>query len=75
MQESELAFYSNQDLIDELLRRTTFLGVVVHSGEEMRNRLWGEQRVMRVQFNENLTTEQAGRLLDVVAAQLGDRTL
>jgi hypothetical protein len=75
MQESELAFYSNQDLIDELLRRTTFLGVVVHSSEEMRNRLWGEERVMRVQFNENLTTEQAGRLLDVVAAQLGDRTL
>ena len=75
MQGSELDFYSNQELIDELLRRTTFLGVVVHSSEEMRNRQWGEERLMRVQFNENLTTEQAGRLLDVVAAQMGDRLL
>lgn|GEM_PF-822906 len=75
MQGSELAFYSNQELIDELLRRTTFLGVVVHSAEEIRNRQWGAERVMRVQFNENLNTEQASRLLDVVAAQLGDRSL
>ena len=73
MQGSELAFYSNQELIDELLRRTTFLGVVVHSEEEIRNRQWGAERVMRVQFNENLDTEQAGRLLDVVAAQMSDR--
>ncbi len=75
MQGSELAFYSNQELIDELLRRTTFLGVVVHSTEEIRNQQWGAERVMRVQFNDNLDTEQAGRLLDVVAAQMGDRYL
>jgi hypothetical protein len=75
VQGSEFAFYSNQELIDELLRRTTFLGVVVHSTEEMRNRQWGGERVMRVQFNENLTTEQAGRLLDVVAAQLTDQSI
>jgi hypothetical protein len=70
---SELAFYSNQDLIAELLRRTTFLGVVVHSDEEVRNRQWGPERMMRVQFNDNLSTEQAGRLLDVVSAQMGER--
>lgn len=75
MQDSELAFYSNQELIDELLRRTTFLGVIVHSAEEIRNRQWGPERVMRVQFNENLDAAQAGRLLDVVAAQMGDRLL
>lgn len=73
MQGSELAFHSNQELIDELLRRTTFLGVIVHSTEEIRNRQWGPERLMRVQFNDNLDTEQAGRLLDVVAAQMGDR--
>jgi hypothetical protein len=75
VQGSELAFCSNQELIDELLRRTTFLGVIVHSEEEIRNRQWGAERVMRVQFNENLDTEQAGRLLDVVAAQMSDRYL
>jgi hypothetical protein len=73
VEDSALAFHSNQELIDELLRRSTFLGVVVHSTEEIRNRQWGAERMMRVQFNENLSTEQAGRLLDVVAAQMGDR--
>ena len=75
MPAAELAFCSNQELIDELLRRTTFLGVVVHSSEEIRNRQWGGERMMRVQFNDNLSTEQAGRLLDVVAAQMSDRLI
>ncbi len=67
MQEPDLAFFTTQELIDELMRRKTFLGVVVHSQDEFRNAEWGEERVFRVRFNSNLDAVQAGRLLDVVA--------
>src|SRR5436190_1642321 len=35
-----LELYTTRELIEELMRRTTFLGVVVHSEEELRNGAW-----------------------------------
>ena len=64
--ESELAFYSSQELIDELMRRKTFLGVVVHSEQEWKGDTWGDERTMKVQF-ANLQAPAATRLLGVVA--------
>lgn len=70
MEPSELALYTNQELIEELLRRTTFLGVVVHSSEELKSAEWGNSRMFKVRFNANLNQAEAGRLLDTVAGQL-----
>ena len=70
--ESDLAFCTTQELIDELLRRKTFLGVVIRSDQEYRCGNWGEERIFKVHFNENLSAAQAGRLLDVVANHLND---
>ena len=70
MESSELAFYTNQELVEELMRRKTFLGVVVQSEAEWKGRDWGEERVFKVHLNGNLDATQAGRLLDRVAEHL-----
>lgn len=67
MQDADLAFYSTQELVDEILRRQSFMGVVVQAADDNRQATWPEERMFKVQFNHNLSTEQAGRLLDVVA--------
>lgn len=66
MQSSELAFYTSDELIRELLRRRTFYGCVVHSAEEHKRDSWVE-RTFKVHFNKNLDHATAGRLLDTVA--------
>jgi hypothetical protein len=70
MKESDLAFHTTSELIAELMRRRTFMGVVVHSDPEWKGEPWGAERTFRVHFNSNLDTGQATRLLDAVARYL-----
>jgi hypothetical protein len=70
MNQSELAFHTTPELIGELMRRKTFMGVVVHADPEWKGDAWGEQRTFRVHFNSNLDTNQATRLLDSIARYL-----
>lgn len=70
MDSSELAFYTTDELINELMRRRTFLGVIVHSPQEMKNDQWGEERTFRVHFNGNLGAGKAGRVLERVASYM-----
>jgi hypothetical protein len=70
MQSSELAFYTTQELIAELMGRQTFCGVVVHSADDHRRECWGEERLFKVHFNRNLDSVRASRLLDTVAEYL-----
>jgi hypothetical protein len=70
MDSSDLAFYSTDELISELMRRRTFLGVIVHSPQEMKNGQWGEERSFKVHFNGNLGAGKASRLLDRVASYM-----
>jgi hypothetical protein len=70
MQAGALELYTARELIDELMRRTTFLGVVVHSEEEFKNESWVGERIFKVHFNSNLDREQAARLLDAVTTYL-----
>ena len=67
MESSELSFISTQELIQELANRQTFLGVIVHSESEWKGGQWGEQRTFKVHFNDNLTAEEASRLLNRVS--------
>jgi hypothetical protein len=67
MQPSELAFYTTQELIEELMRRQTFCGVVVHSAEDHKRERWDDERIFKVHFNRNLNAARASRLLDRVA--------
>jgi hypothetical protein len=70
MTPGDLELFSTQDLIDELLQRTTFQGVIVHSRDEAKGRDWSGERIFHVRLNANLVPEEAGRLLDVVSRYL-----
>jgi len=63
---NELELYTSRELIDELMRRKTFLGIVVHSEEELKSQGWTGERIFKVHFNSNLDAAEASRLLDVV---------
>src|SRR6476619_57036 len=70
MDTTGLEFFTTKELVDELMRRKTFLGVVVHSGDELKSRAWDGEKTFKVHFNANLDTLQASRLLDTVAEYL-----
>jgi len=70
MNESDLDFCTTRELIDELMRRKTFMGVVLHADPEWKGGDWGERQTFRVHFNSNLSTPEATRLLDVIARHL-----
>ena len=69
MQSTDLAFYTTDELIREIMRRHTFYGCIVHSAEEHKQEVW-EERTFRVHFNHNLDHARASRLLDAVAEHL-----
>lgn len=69
MHDHDLAFFTNGELIAELVRRKTFLGVIVHCEDDYRGD-WGEQRIFKVQHGSNLAAPQAGRLLEAVAEHI-----
>lgn len=73
MEPADLELFTTKQLVDELMRRKTFLGVVVHSETEYKREVWGQNRIFQVHFNDNLTSETAGRLLDTIAESLDRR--
>jgi hypothetical protein len=70
MNADDLALFTSQELVDELMRRKTFLGVVIHSEQEAKTDDWPEERIFKVRYKANLGAEQTGRLLGVVSEYL-----
>ena len=70
MDSDGLELLSTTELVEELLRRTTFQGVIVHSLDEAKSRDWSGERIFRVRHNSNLDTEEVGRLLEVVSQHI-----
>jgi hypothetical protein len=70
MQGSDLAFYTTKELINELISRETFLGLVLHCEQDLKNRNWTREMVFNLRLNSNLKTEEACRLLDTVVDYL-----
>jgi len=68
--QSELSFFTNQQLIEELLRRTTFVGAVLFSKDPIKNGDWGDERTMTIQFNDNLSPDEAIRLFEIAAERV-----
>jgi hypothetical protein len=73
MKLGDLELFATKDLINELLRRETFQGVIVHTLEEAKNHDWNGERLFVVRHNASLGTEEAGRLLDVVSQYIANR--
>ena len=64
---ADLAFFTTAELIDKLMSRHTFLGVVVQSEQECRTREWNGEKQFKVHFNDNLSPPEAARLLGTVS--------
>jgi hypothetical protein len=73
MQPSDLELFTTRELVNELMRRKTFLGIVVHSEQELKSESWTGERIFKVHYNSNLDAEQACRLLDAVADYMDRR--
>jgi hypothetical protein len=71
VESSDLAFYTTDELIAELMNRQTFLGVVVNSKDQWKGGPWGEERTFEVHLNGNLATAEASRLLSRVSDYMG----
>jgi hypothetical protein len=69
MHDFPLELHSTTELIEELLRRKTFLGVIVHSEQELKGQ-WKGERTFKVHYNSNLNAGQTCRLLDAVTQYL-----
>lgn len=57
---------TTRELVNELMRRKTFLGVIVHSEKELKGE-WEGEGTFQVHYNSNLDAGQTSRLLDAVA--------
>jgi len=69
----DLELFSTDELVEELLRRMTFQGVIVHASDGAKTRHWHGERVFSIRYNANLDVEEAGRLLDVVSQHIASR--
>jgi hypothetical protein len=67
---SDLAFYTTRELIAELVRRRTFLGLVVHAETEFKEKAWRGERIFNVHLNSNLDAGQARRLLTQISEHM-----
>ena len=67
--QNDLEFFTSEELIAELMRRQTFLGVVIHADGDQRQPWTGEKN-FRVHFNGALEPAETGRLLATVADSL-----
>ena len=71
----DLELVSTAELIKELLRRKTFMGVLVHADQEVRSDAWDGERVFCIRFSDRLNAGSAARLLEVVSSRMAeDRT-
>jgi hypothetical protein len=70
MHPEDLELYPTSDLIAELMRRQSFLGIVIHSEEEQKGQEWKGEKIFKVHFNANLDAGQVSRLLGAVTEHM-----
>jgi hypothetical protein len=73
MTPNQLELASTEELIAELMCRPTFMGIIVHSKQEIREPWTQGVRAFRVRFNDNLDEGAARRLLAAVSEQFERR--
>ena len=72
MSTEDLEWFATEDLINELMRRATFQGVVIHAQHGVKQHQWEGERVFVARHNASLGTEAVGRLLEVVSQHIAD---
>ena len=66
----DLAFCTTKELIDEVLSRHTFLGVIIQSADEHRGGKWQGVKQFKVHFNDNLSPSDVAQLLATVSGEM-----
>lgn len=72
MDSSDLAFFTTQELIAELMRRQTFYGVVVHADGDYKFDDWESEKIFKVHLHKHLGIESASRLLGKVSDYMNE---
>lgn len=72
MDSSDLAFFTTQELISELMRRQTFYGVVVHADGDHKFDDRDAEKNFKVHLHKHLGVEGASRLLGKVSHYMNE---
>lgn len=72
MDSSDLAFFTTQELIAELMSRETFYGVVVHTDGDHKSDDWSAEKTFKVHLHRHLGVEGASRLLGKVSDYMSE---
>lgn len=59
----ELELYTTEQLINEIIRRKTFQGVIVHAEGDFKDRPWRGVKDFKVHWNDNLKKKEACEIL------------
>ena len=68
---NELSYLTTEQLVEALLSRHTFCGILISSPKEVRGR--SAHQVWNVQTTGNLEDEQVHDILSEIAMQLGEK--
>lgn len=61
---NDLELFTTTELIEEIIRRKTFQGVIVHAEGDCKNQNWRGVRDFQVHWNDNLGRREAGDILE-----------
>jgi hypothetical protein len=68
--ENDLELYTTEELINEIINRTTFQGVIVHAEGDCKTNDWRGARNFKVHWNNNLERHEAGTILEKMSHAL-----
>ena len=65
-----LEFYTTEDLIKEIINRTTFQGIILQAENDCKNKNWRGKKTFKIHWNENLTKKEVIEILQSTAESL-----
>ena len=68
---NELSYFTTEELVNELLTRTTFCGILIRSNKEVRE--CDYHKVWNMEATPNLTPKQVHDILSDITEQLGEK--
>ncbi len=70
---NNLELATTKELVDELLTRSTFQGIVIHATDAYKGGEWGNEKDFLIHMNDNLSNEERVRVLETFADHLKER--
>lgn len=69
---NELEFYTIDELLDEILKRPTFCGIVIHTKDEIKNNIKAKELDFLVKYN---TTNLSEKEVIGILKFIGDKNI